>query len=47
MTERSLEDAFLFEPFYRPFEYTKVRYLGPGRKVPIRRKRTEGLGPRG
>jgi hypothetical protein len=45
MTERSLEDAFLVEPFYRPFEYTKVRYLGPGKKVPVRRRRTEGLGP--
>ena len=45
MTERSLEDAFLFEPFYRPFDYTKVRYQGPGKKVPVKRKRTEGLGP--
>ena len=45
MTERSLEDAFLFEPFYRPLDYTKVRYVGPGKKAPVRRKRTEGLGP--
>jgi hypothetical protein len=45
LTENTLEQAFLFEPFYRPFRYSEVRYLGPGKKVKVKRKRTEGLGP--
>jgi hypothetical protein len=43
--ERSLDDTFLFEPFYRPLEAADFRYRGPGKKLRVRRKRTEGLGP--
>lgn len=43
LSEQTLEHAFLYEPFYRPFEYGQVKYLGPGRKIKTRRKRTEGL----
>ena len=43
--ERSLDDVFLFEPFYRPLDAGDFRYRGPGKKLRVRRKRTEGLGP--
>lgn len=45
LSEQTLEHAFLHEPFYRPFRYSEVRYLGPGKKRRLRYKRTEGLGP--
>jgi hypothetical protein len=45
LSEQTLEHAFLHEPFYRPFRYSQVRYLGPGRKTKVKHKRTEGLGP--
>jgi hypothetical protein len=44
LTERTLEHAFLHEPFYRPYRYSEVRYAGPGRKINVKHKRTEGLG---
>ena len=43
--ERSLDDVFLVEPFYRPLEAEDFRYRGPGKTLRVRRKRTEGLGP--
>jgi hypothetical protein len=45
LTEQTLEHAFLYEPFYRPFRYSEVRYLGPGKKRKVKYRRTEGLGP--
>jgi hypothetical protein len=45
LTESHLESVFLFEPFFRPMEYSAVRYLGPNRKIKAKRKRTEGMGP--
>jgi hypothetical protein len=45
LTEQTLEQAFVYEPFYRPFRYSEVRYLGPGKRKRVRHKRTEGLGP--
>jgi hypothetical protein len=46
LDESTLDQAFLYEPFYRPFVYSEIHYLGPGRKYPARRRRTEGPGPR-
>jgi hypothetical protein len=43
LSAQALEHAFTQMPFYRPFDYSEVRYLGPGQKIPARRKRTEGL----
>jgi hypothetical protein len=40
---QTLEHVFKQVPFYRPFVYSDVRYQGPGKKVQLRRKRTEGL----
>jgi hypothetical protein len=45
LTEQTLEQAFLYEPYYRPFRYSEVRYLGPGKKRKVKYRRTEGLGP--
>jgi hypothetical protein len=45
LSEQTLEHAFLHEPFYRPFRYSQVRYLGPGKKTKVKYRRTEGLGP--
>lgn len=41
LTERTLEQAFLYEPFYRPVRYGELRYAGPGTRR-VRHKRTEG-----
>ena len=46
LTEQTLEQAFSHEPFYRPYRYSEVRYLGPGVEIPVKRRRTEGPGPR-
>ena len=46
LSERTLESAFSHEPFYRPYRYSTIRYLGPGVRVPVKRRRTEGPGPR-
>jgi hypothetical protein len=46
LTETHLESVFMYEPFFRPFEYTTIHYLGPNKKIKAKRKRTEGLGPR-
>lgn len=43
LSEAHLEGVFLHEPFFRPFEYAKVQYLGPNRRYRAKRKRTEGL----
>jgi len=43
LSTQTLEHVFTQMPFYAPFAYSEVRYLGPGRKIPARRKRTEGL----
>jgi hypothetical protein len=43
LSARALEHAFTQVPFYLPFDYSEVRYLGPGQKIPAKRKRTEGL----
>lgn len=40
---QTLEHVFKQVPFYRPFVHSDVRYQGPGKKIPARRKRTEGL----
>jgi hypothetical protein len=40
---QTLEHVFKQVPFYRPFDYSDIRYQGPGKKIPARRKRTEGL----
>lgn len=40
---QTLEHLFKQVPFYRPFDYSEVRYLSPGEKTRVRRKRTEGL----
>lgn len=45
LSEQTLEHAFLYEPFYRPFRYSEVRYLGPDKKTKVKYKRTEGLAP--
>jgi hypothetical protein len=45
LSEQTLEHAFLHEPFYRPFRYSQVRYLGPNQKAKIKYRRTEGIGP--
>jgi hypothetical protein len=42
LTELTLEQAFLYEPFVRPFRYSEVRYAGPGTRTRVRHKRTEG-----
>ena len=39
----TLEHVFKQVPFYRPFVYSEVRYPGPGKKIRVRPKRTEGL----
>ncbi len=44
LTEQTLEQAFLYEPFYRRFRYGEVRYRGPGESSRVKHKRTEGLG---
>jgi hypothetical protein len=46
LDEATLDSAFLHEPFYRPFLYTEVRYLGAGKKAKAKRRRVEGPGPR-
>jgi hypothetical protein len=46
LDESTLDQAFLYEPFYRPFVYSELHYLGPGRKIKAKRRRTEGPGPR-
>lgn len=46
LSEAHLESVFMYEPFFRPFEYSSIQYLGPNRKYRAKRKRTEGLGPR-
>jgi hypothetical protein len=46
LDESTLDQVFLYEPFYRPFVYSTVHYLGPGKKYKAKRRRTEGLGPR-
>ncbi len=46
LTAAHFEGVFLHEPFFRPFEYSTVQYLGPNKKYKAKRKRTEGLGPR-
>jgi hypothetical protein len=46
LDEATLDQTFLQEPFYRPFAYTGVRYLGQGKKFKAKRRRTEGPGPR-
>jgi hypothetical protein len=46
LDESTLDQAFLHEPFYRPFVYSEVHYLGPNKKYKAKRRRTEGLGPR-
>jgi hypothetical protein len=43
LSEQTLDGAFTYTPFFMPFRYAEVRYLGPGRKHPAKRKRTEGL----
>jgi hypothetical protein len=43
LSAQALEHAFTQIPFYLPFEYSEVRYPGPGKKIPAKRKRTEGL----
>jgi hypothetical protein len=43
LSAQTLEHVFAQVPFYLPFVYSEVRYLGPGRKIPAKRKRTEGL----
>ncbi len=40
---QTLEHVFKQVPFYRPFIYSEMRYPGPGKKIRVRRKRTEGL----
>lgn len=46
LDESTLDSAFLYEPFYRPFVYAEVRYLGAGQKQKAKRRRVEGPGPR-
>jgi hypothetical protein len=46
LDEATLDQAFLYEPFYRPFVYSEIHYLGPNRKIKAKRRRTEGPGPR-
>ena len=46
LDESTLDQAFLYEPFYRPFVYSEVHYLGPNKKYKAKRRRTEGPGPR-
>lgn len=43
LSQQTLEHAFLYEPFFRPYRYSEVAYLGPGKKIKAKRKRTEGL----
>jgi hypothetical protein len=43
LSEQTLDSAFTYTPFFRPFRYTEVRYLGPGKKLKAKRRRTEGL----
>ncbi len=43
LSAQTLEHVFTQVPFYRPFRYSEVRYPGPGKKIPAKRKRTEGL----
>lgn len=43
LSTQTLEHVFTQMPFYLPFAYSEVRYPGPGRKIPAKRKRTEGL----
>jgi hypothetical protein len=40
---QTLEHVFKQVPFYRPFMYSEVSYRGPGKKIRVKRKRTEGL----
>jgi len=42
LSEQTLEHAFLYEPFFRPYRYSEVAYLGPGKKIKAKRRRTEG-----
>jgi hypothetical protein len=46
LDEATLDQAFLYEPFYRPFVYSEIHYLGPDEKIKAKRRRTEGPGPR-
>jgi hypothetical protein len=46
LSEQTLDQVFTQEPFYRPYRYSEVRYLGPGVEIPFKRRRTEGPGPR-
>jgi hypothetical protein len=46
LSEPTLELVFNHEPFYRPYRYDGVQYLGPGVKAPVKKRRTEGPGPR-
>ena len=46
LSEQTLEPVFSHEPFYRPYRYDAIQYLGPGVKIPARKRRTEGPGPR-
>jgi hypothetical protein len=43
VSEHTLEHVFKQVPFYRPFVYSGGRYPGPGKRIPAKRKRTEGL----
>lgn len=47
LSAQTLEHIFTQMPFYVPFAYSDVSYLGPGRKIPAKRRRTEGLRGRG
>jgi hypothetical protein len=44
LDESTLDQAFLQEPFYQPFAYSEVRYLGQDKKIKAKRRRTEGPG---
>jgi hypothetical protein len=46
LSEQTLDLVFSHEPFYRPYRYNGVQYLGPGVKTPVKKRRTEGPGPR-
>lgn len=46
LTEEALDTVFNHQPFYRPYRYSGTEYRGPGAKIPYRKRRTEGPGPR-
>ncbi len=46
LTEEALDAVFNHQPFYRPYRFRGTEYRGPGAKIPYRKRRTEGPGPR-